>query len=94
MGIALQSPGDVATGEVISKDGDPLVQINKAPCNKVSEMVTFVQPVKRTTLNKTEICPKGSAHVGKKYKLEEVKQLAPPSPIASPTPLSSPSKSR
>lgn len=93
MWIAFQSPGYVATGEVLSDPKDARVQLNKTPCGKSAEMVTFVPEVKRTVVNDTAVCPKGSERAGKRYKLEQVEQLAPPTPTPTPSPSKSPEKS-
>ena len=82
-------PGDVATGEIVSDDGDTL-QLNTTPCGDSPHMVTFVKPWK-VGKRTPKTCPlKGDEKEAKSYVEVDVQQLDQP---PAPKPVEQPTKS-
>jgi len=89
----MQSTGNVAKGEILSKT-ENILQLNMTPCaDKIdaSNQVTFVRPWKEKVLG-SKTCPKIGNKEPRTYKEVQVEQLEePPDKVTPPKP--TPSKS-
>jgi hypothetical protein len=75
----MQSPGNVATGEILSKT-EKTLQLNMTPCAdkiEASNQVTFVYPWKEKVLG-SKTCPKIGNKEPRTYTEVQVEQLEEP----------------